>query len=256
MKHSPLLAALAISLGVHGAILIFPEEVDDVRPAPEKTTEVGLVYIAPPTTPLPQPVPAPALPKPVPSPAPPEKIATPQKGPATESPRRTAPKNNIPKRVAADAPSPVEAPSPPSQTMTTATHPAKVPATETAPASEPPPAEPRGQSLHQPGETIPVAAAPPVAKTFQPPRYRFAPKPEYPGLATRRRWQGEVLLRALVDAQGEVIRVALESSSGHDILDQAALKTARRWKFHPAHDGRENVPQEVCLPIRFELSKQ
>ena len=256
MKHSPLLAALAISLGIHGAILIFPEEVGDVRPAPEKTTEVGLVYIVPPTPLLPQPVPAPALPKPVPSPAPPEKKAPPKKVSITENPLRTVAKNDIGKQVAPDAPSPVEEPSPPSQTMTAATQPAKVPATETASSSEPPPAEPRGQSLHQPVETIPVAAAPSVEKTFQPPRYRYAPKPEYPGLATRRRWQGEVLLRALIDAQGDVARVAVESSSGYDILDQAALETVRHWKFHPAYDGQQEVPHEVCLPVRFEWTSR
>jgi protein TonB len=65
-----------------------------------------------------------------------------------------------------------------------------------------------------------------------------------------------VLLRALVDDQGAVARVEVESSSGHDILDQAALKTVRRWKFDPAHDGEKNVSHEVFLPVRFELPKR
>ena len=256
VKHSPLLAALAISLGIHGAILIFPKEVGDVQPTPEKTTEVGLVYIAPPQAPLPQPAPAATpAPTPTPVPVPPEPKAPPIKVSATEKPRRTAAKNNILKQVTPNASSPLEEASPPSQTMTAVPHSAKAPAAESVPSSGPLPT-PQGQTLHQTTETTPAAPAPPVEKSLQPPRYRFNPHPEYPGLATRRRWQGEVLLRALVDAQGNVARVEVESSSGHDILDQAALKTVRLWQFHPAHDGRQNVPREVCLPIRFELTNR
>jgi protein TonB len=175
---------------------------------------------------------------------------------ATEKTRRTAAKNNILKQIAPALSSPPEELSPPSQTMTAVPHSVTAPVTESSPSSEPLPTPPQGQTLHQTTETTPAAPAPPIESTLQPPRYRFSPKPEYPGLAIRRRWQGEVLLRALVDAQGNVARVEVESSSGHDILDQAALKAVRRWKFDPAHDGRQDVPHEVCLPVRFEWTNR
>lgn len=251
MNHSPLLAALALSLGIHGLILLFPEEVGDVRLIAEKTREVGLVYIAAPAAPPPQPLPAPS--RPTPAPTPPEAKASrksaPPKTTAKENPRRTAITENIPQQVALEEDSPPEEPAPPHASSP----PAQAPAMEPAAAGVPSPPRPQGQSSQQTEKAAPSAAAA-VANTLQPPRYRFNPRPEYPGLATRRRWQGEVLLRALVDAQGDVARVEVESSSGHDILDQAALKTVRRWKFHPAHDGEQNVSGEVCLPIRFELT--
>lgn len=253
MNHSPLLAALALSLGIHGLILLFPEEVGDIRPIPEKTTEVGLVYIAAPTAPPPQPLPAP--PRPTPAPTPPETKAAgksfPPKTTTKEKSRRTAIMGKIPSQVALEENSPPEEPSPPQASSL----PDQTAAMEPAPAGVPSPPRPQGQSFQQ-TEKAALAAASSVANTLQPPRYRLNPRPEYPALATRRRWQGEVLLRALVDAQGDVTRVEVESSSGHDILDQAALKTVRRWKFHPARDGEQNVSGEVCLPIRFELSKQ
>lgn len=260
MKPSPLLAALSISLGIHGAILIFPDEVGDVRPRPKKTTEVGLVYIAEPQAALPRPTPAAMRPDPVPAPSEPK--APPIKKAATKKPHRTAvippPKKQVAAEIAAapEKPStPLPSPSPPVPEALAAGALNETALTDPAPSIEPSLANPQEPAASLATTPSPKTTPPPETAP-QPPRYRFNPQPDYPALAQRRHWQGEVLLRALVDAQGEVIRVALESSSGHDILDQAALKTARRWKFHPAHDGRENVPQEVCLPIRFELSKQ
>ncbi|TRO79515.1 energy transducer TonB [Desulfuromonas acetexigens] len=257
VKHSPLLAALTLSLGIHAVIVLFPEEVGDVRPAPEKTTEVGLVYIAPPTTSPPQPAPAAsAAPlKPTPPPTPPEPKAPPKKRPLPEKPRRTAAKNIPPQQAAAEVPPLPQEPVLPSATLTDLPVSTEAPVTESVPADGPPPTA-QTQPLPQSTGTPPVAPAPLFKKTIQPPRYRFTPKPEYPGLANQRRWQGEVLLRALVDDQGAVTRVEVESSSGHDILDQAALKTVRRWKFDPAHDGEKNVSHEVFLPVRFELPRR
>ena len=257
MKHSPLLAALALSLGIHAVIVLFPEEVGDVRSSPEKTTEVGLVYIAPPTTPNPQPAPAAlaAPPRPTPPPTPPEPKAPPKKRPLAEKPRRTAAKIAPPQQATAEVPPLPEEPVPPSATLAAAPVSTEAPVTESVPADGPPPTA-QAQPLPQPVGMPLAAPAPLFKKTIQPPRYRFTPKPEYPDQAGQRRWQGEVLLRALVDDQGDVARVEVESSSGHDILDQAALKTVRRWKFDPAHDGEKNVSHEVFLPVRFELPKR
>lgn len=251
MKHSPLLAALALSLGIHAIIVLFPEEVDDVRPATEKNTEVGLVYIASPTTPNPQPAPATpaAPPRPTPPPRPPEPKAPPKMQPVPEKSRRPAAKPSLSQQTAAEVPTQLEKPAPSSATLTVAPVSTEVPITKSVPAGGPPPTA-QAQSLPQSAGTPPAS---PFTKRPQPPRYRFTPKPEYPAPATRRGWQGEVLLKALVDDLGEVTRVEVESSSGHDILDQAALKTVRRWKFDPAHDGEKNISQEVFLPVRFEL---
>lgn len=264
MKHSPLLAALILSLGIHGLLLTFPDDAGNSRPAPAASTEIGLVYIAAPVTPLPKPAPAaPVAPEtPVPARAkartPPKKIAF--KAIAKVQPRRIAVEPPRTKEPAPEIPSPAEGPAAPPP------FPLPAPATETTP--------PAGTERGRASTTAPAITTPPspslatlpgqeagaatsaaaVEPTPQPPRYRYNPRPEYPVPAMRRRWQGEVLLRVRVDVWGEVSDVRLEASSGYDILDQAALKAVHRWKFHPAHDGERNIPQEVCLPIRFELS--
>lgn len=105
-----------------------------------------------------------------------------------------------------------------------------------------------------------VATAPPPIPAFTermviPPRYDVNPLPEYPAIALKRRWQGEVSLRALIGKQGEVLDVSINSSSGHAVLDNTALNTVRHWKFHPARNGNENIQREVLCPIRFALPR-
>lgn len=91
-------------------------------------------------------------------------------------------------------------------------------------------------------------------ESARPPRYHINPPPVYPSLALKRRWQGEVWLRVLVDKYGKVIDAQVENSSGHALLDDTALKTVRKWKFHPARQSGENVREAIRLPIRFELA--
>lgn len=50
----------------------------------------------------------------------------------------------------------------------------------------------------------------------------------YPALARRRGWEGQVVLTLQFGTGGRLERVQVESSSGHDVLDDAALESARR----------------------------
>jgi periplasmic protein TonB len=58
-----------------------------------------------------------------------------------------------------------------------------------------------------------------------------SPPPEYPAVARRRGCHGTVMLRLVCDADGHVIEVTLLQSSGHAILDDAAIAAARRWRL-------------------------
>lgn len=71
--------------------------------------------------------------------------------------------------------------------------------------------------------------------------------PEYPYQAQRKGWQGRVDVRITV-APNQPSRVVLESSSGHSILDEAALIWAR--------NARVSVPKETnyLVPIVFRLA--
>lgn len=83
--------------------------------------------------------------------------------------------------------------------------------------------------------------------------YLHNPKPEYPPLARRRQWEGRVILKVRVLAAGTVAAISVETSSGHEILDEAALEAVRRWRFVPAKRGGQAVDSVVNVPINFNL---
>lgn len=87
------------------------------------------------------------------------------------------------------------------------------------------------------------------------PRYESNPLPDYPRLARQNRWEGTVRLRARVSPAGEIESVTLERSSGHVILDHAALDGVRGWRFIPASRAGVPVVCEVSIPVAFRLTE-
>lgn len=83
--------------------------------------------------------------------------------------------------------------------------------------------------------------------------YLNNPKPEYPMTARQRHWQGTVLLRVYVGADGKALQVNIQRSSGHELLDESALDVVREWRFVPAKRGDTAEPCLVTVPITFEL---
>ena len=86
------------------------------------------------------------------------------------------------------------------------------------------------------------------------PRYDINPQPAYPIQARRRGLQGTVMLKVLVDAGGSVADVRLAESSGHSILDQAAINAVRGWIFTPGTTGGRPKQMWVMVPVRFVLN--
>ena len=78
--------------------------------------------------------------------------------------------------------------------------------------------------------------------------------PIYPALARSRGQQGRVLLRVMVSAAGEPSSVAVAASSGHPLLDRAALEAVRHWRFVPAEQGGHPVAAVADVPIVFRLT--
>lgn len=70
----------------------------------------------------------------------------------------------------------------------------------------------------------------------------------YPPEAIERGLQGEALVLLFLDQSGNVIAARLESSSGHALLDDAAVRAARTLHALPA-----SAPREALLPVRFRL---
>lgn len=70
----------------------------------------------------------------------------------------------------------------------------------------------------------------------------------YPAEAIERGWQGEAMVLLFLDNTGNAIAARLEASSGHAILDEAALRAARQLRSLP-----DSAPREALLPVRFRL---
>ena len=84
--------------------------------------------------------------------------------------------------------------------------------------------------------------------------YGSNPKPKYPASARSRGWQGKVLLRVKVTAEGFSESVTVERSSGHEILDESAVAAVEKWQFMPARRGSTAVACTVRVPIIFTLN--
>ncbi len=64
---------------------------------------------------------------------------------------------------------------------------------------------------------------------------------------------GRVMLRVSVSADGTPLEVDVLSTSGHSILDSAALSAVRQWRFSPAMRTGKPVAAIAEVPIRFRL---
>jgi protein TonB len=132
------------------------------------------------------------------------------------------------------------------------------PATSAVP--EPESTEPEPPPVEQPA-TQPVP--PPVAV---PPAPTFAPKPPelpgkamnsamaeqikqeyYPREAIARGLQGDVVVLLTISSSGTVIAASVATSSGHAILDDAAM--AAVWRISSLPAGQ----RQILLPVQFRL---
>jgi protein TonB len=69
----------------------------------------------------------------------------------------------------------------------------------------------------------------------------------YPAEAIARELEGEVLLLLSLDAEGRITHAEVAKSSGHTILDRAALAAARQLNALPGN------PPQTLLPVTFRL---
>lgn len=86
--------------------------------------------------------------------------------------------------------------------------------------------------------------------------YLHNPKPRYPKLAENNEWYGRVVLDVEVLASGSPGQIEVLKSSGHGVLDEAALKAVRGWRFIPARRGGLPTTAHVNVPISFDKPKE
>jgi len=64
---------------------------------------------------------------------------------------------------------------------------------------------------------------------------------------------GTAVVRFWIDDRGDVAQVQLAASSGHEVLDAAAVMVAEQMRFTPARDGGAPVAVVVEIPIAFRV---
>lgn len=86
------------------------------------------------------------------------------------------------------------------------------------------------------------------------PDYSYNPKPDYPILLREQGVGGVVWLRVWVDSAGRPVEIKLAKGSGYRLLDDAALRSVKSWRFIPAKHGEQRLASWVEFPIRFTLN--
>jgi TonB family protein len=75
-----------------------------------------------------------------------------------------------------------------------------------------------------------------------------SPRPEYPLFARERHWTGAgVALLDIDERTGNVTAARMAATTGHQMLDDAALKAFRRWRF------KAGTIKHVKIPIRYTM---
>lgn len=97
---------------------------------------------------------------------------------------------------------------------------------------------------------VPEAAPAPVEARLA---YRAAPL-SFPAAAVRQHMHGTVLLRVLVDEQGQPLQVLVEHGSGYPLLDRSARQQVLdSWRFEPAVVRGQPVRAWARVPVQFDL---
>ncbi|MBZ5700365.1 MAG: TonB family protein [Acidobacteriia bacterium] len=95
--------------------------------------------------------------------------------------------------------------------------------------------------------------AAPRSSGVQPARLLSSVPPVYPSLARSENIAGDVVLDALIDANGQV--TAMKILSGHPLLQQAARDALRQWRYQPALLDGKPAAAHLTVTIQFRLQR-
>jgi len=77
---------------------------------------------------------------------------------------------------------------------------------------------------------------------------------DYPPVARRRGWEGVVQVGLRVEANGQLSRLRLIATSGHALLDRAALQSLGRvGRLPEVMDWLQGRQLDMILPVRYQL---
>jgi TonB family protein len=79
------------------------------------------------------------------------------------------------------------------------------------------------------------------------PKCSYCPSPKYPDEALKARYEGAVVLQAVITAKGRATKIIVVKNPGLG-LDKKAIEVVKRWRFKPAL-GPSGSPVDVEVPI-------
>jgi periplasmic protein TonB len=85
------------------------------------------------------------------------------------------------------------------------------------------------------------------------PKFLYQPALVYPSAARSFGYEGTTFIKALLDLDGSVMRIAVVKSSGFPILDSAAVDYIASAKFSPALQQKKPVRVWIGQTITFQL---
>ena len=77
-------------------------------------------------------------------------------------------------------------------------------------------------------------------------------EPDYSEEGRRNKWQGVILLRVVIGADGKAQDISVVRSPGMG-LDEKAMEALRQWRFEPGTKDGQPVPVEVLFEVSFRL---
>lgn len=80
-------------------------------------------------------------------------------------------------------------------------------------------------------------------------------KPNYPEKARKDNLTGTTFVEVEVDTKGKVIVAKVKESSGHALLDEAAVEAAKKFEFSSGMKDGEAVSTRMVIPFKFSLTK-
>jgi protein TonB len=76
--------------------------------------------------------------------------------------------------------------------------------------------------------------------------------PHYPDRAKAQHIQGDVILSAVIDKEGNI--KSLKVASGDPVLAGAALEAVKQWKYRPYVDKDDRpIDVETAITVRFHM---
>ena len=77
----------------------------------------------------------------------------------------------------------------------------------------------------------------------------------YPRIAQVRNWQGTVTLNLIIEKNGKITDISIFNSSGHDVLDNAALEVVNKIKNQNFLTHIVSRKETIQLPVRYQLTE-